>query len=76
MISSWNQSKQKSNYHFDNFKNDTQVDKVIKLGKILADYTEDVVRAVKTAKPATPRPITVPPVKETLRACFKLVRAA
>jgi hypothetical protein len=53
MISSWDQSKQKSNYHFDNFKNDTQVDKVIKLGKILADYTEDVVHAVKTSKPAT-----------------------
>jgi hypothetical protein len=53
MISSWDQSKQKSNYHFDNFKNDTQVDKVIKLGKIIADYTEDVAHAVKTAKPAT-----------------------
>ena len=29
-----------------------------------------------TARPATPRPITEPPVKDTLRACFKLVRAA
>ena len=28
------------------------------------------------AKPATPNPITVPPVKETFKACFKLVRAA
>ncbi|MNL09216.1 hypothetical protein D3C87_1299680 [compost metagenome] len=28
------------------------------------------------ARPATPRPITVPPVKETFNACFKLVLAA
>ena len=53
MISSWDQSKQKSKYHFDNFKNDPQFDKVIKLGKIIADYTEDVKHAVETAKPAT-----------------------
>ena len=53
MISSWEKSKQKSNYHFDNFKNDSQVDKVIKIGKILADYSEDVKHAVETAKPAT-----------------------
>ncbi len=30
----------------------------------------------KTAKPATPRPITVPPVKDTFKACAKEVRAA
>jgi hypothetical protein len=53
MISSWEQSKKKSKSHFDNFKNDTQVDKVMKLGKIIADYTEDVKHAVETAKPAT-----------------------
>ena len=53
MISSWEQSKQKSKYHFDNFKNDSQVDKVIRLGKITADYSEDVNHAVATAKPAT-----------------------
>ena len=29
-----------------------------------------------TAKPATPRPITVPPVKDTFNAFAKLVRAA
>ena len=28
------------------------------------------------ANPATPKPITVPPVNETFKACFKLVRAA
>ncbi|MNL46850.1 hypothetical protein D3C87_1695990 [compost metagenome] len=30
----------------------------------------------KMAKPATPKPITVPPVKDTFKACFKLVLAA
>jgi hypothetical protein len=30
----------------------------------------------RTAKPATPSPITVPPPKETFKACGKLVRAA
>ena len=29
-----------------------------------------------TAKPATPIPITEPPVKDTFKACFKLVLAA
>jgi len=53
MISSWETSKQKSKYHFDNFKNDSQVDKVIRLGKITADYSEDVKHAIETAKPAT-----------------------
>ncbi len=53
MISSWEQSKKKSNYHFDNFKNDLQVDKVTKLGKIVADYSEDVKHAIESSKPAT-----------------------
>ena len=30
----------------------------------------------KIASPATPNPITVPPVKDTFKACFKLVLAA
>ena len=30
----------------------------------------------KTANPATPSPMTVPPPKETFNACGKLVRAA
>jgi hypothetical protein len=42
-----------SNYHFDNFKNDLQVDKVTKLGKIVADYSEDVKHAIESSKPAT-----------------------
>lgn len=53
MISNWEETKKRSKYHFDNFKNDSQVDKVIKLGKITADYSEDVKQAVASAKPAT-----------------------
>lgn len=53
MKSNWEVTKERSNYHFDNFKNDPQVDKVIKLGKIVADYRDDVKQAVATAKPAT-----------------------
>ena len=53
MKSNWDESKKNSNYHFDNFKNDPHVDKVTILGKIAADYTEDVTKLVKNAKPAT-----------------------
>lgn len=53
MKSSWDTSKERSKYHFDNFKNDTEFDKVIKLGKIKADYSNDVAEAIKNAKPAT-----------------------
>jgi len=53
MTSQWEQRKQQSKYHFDNFKNDARVDKVIKLGKIKADYSDDVKHAIKTAIPIT-----------------------
>jgi hypothetical protein len=53
MLSSWEKSKQRSKYHFDHFKNDPQFDTVIKLGKIVADYSVDVKHAVETAVPAT-----------------------
>jgi hypothetical protein len=53
MNSSWETSKQKSKYHFDHFKNDTEMDKVIKLGKIVADYKSEVAEIVKNAKPVT-----------------------
>lgn len=53
MISNWEETKKRSKYHFDNFKNDSQVDKVIKLGRITADYTDDVKQAVASATPAT-----------------------
>jgi hypothetical protein len=53
MRSSWEETKQKSNYHFDNFKNDPQVDTIINLGRIVGDFSEDVKLAVERAKPAT-----------------------
>ena len=53
MLSSWEQSKEKSKYHFDNFKNDPQIDKVEKLGHIVADFKPEVAEIIKNAKPAT-----------------------
>jgi hypothetical protein len=53
MNSSWETSKAKSKYHFDNFKNDPMVDKVEKLGKIIADFKPEVLEIIKNAKPAT-----------------------
>lgn len=53
MLSSWEQSKQKSKYHFDNFKNDPQVDKVEKLGVIVTDFKPEVAEIIKNAKPVT-----------------------
>lgn len=53
MNSSWETSKAKSKYHFDNFKNDPMVDKVEKLGKIVADFKPEVLEIIKNAKPAT-----------------------
>ena len=53
MKSSWEYTKERSNYHFDNFKNDSQVDKVTYLGRFVADFSEEVTEIVKNAKPAT-----------------------
>jgi hypothetical protein len=53
MNSSWESSKAKSKYHFDNFKNDPMFDKVEKLGKIIADFKPEVEEIIKNAKPAT-----------------------
>lgn len=53
MISSWDTTKAKSNYHFDNFKNDPQVDKVVRFGRIVHDWKNDITEIIKTAKPAT-----------------------
>ena len=53
MISSWEESKKNSKYHFDNFKNDPEQDKVIKLGKIVADFKPELADIIKNAKPAT-----------------------
>lgn len=53
MRSNWEESKAKSKYHFDNFKNDPQVDKVSKMGRIISDWSSEVAEIVKNAKPAT-----------------------
>jgi len=53
MKSSWEQSKLRSRYHFDTNKTDINYDTVIKLGKIIGDYSSDVKTAISNAKPAT-----------------------
>lgn len=53
MISSWEETKKHSKYHFDNFKFDENVDRVIKLGRIVDDFTDTVAEAVKNARPST-----------------------
>jgi hypothetical protein len=55
MTGNWEQNKQKSKYHFDNFKNDPQVDKIINLGKIVANYTEDVKHIIAKTNSAPSR---------------------
>jgi hypothetical protein len=55
MRSSWEETKAKSNYHFDNFKNDPQVDKVTHMGRFLAEdrFKAELDTIIKGAKPAT-----------------------
>ncbi len=53
MISSWEQSKLRSKYHFDATKINPNYDTVVKLGKIIADYSSDVSEAIIHSKPAT-----------------------
>jgi hypothetical protein len=53
MKSSWDSTKIRSNYHFDSFKNDPEQDKVIKLGKIIADFKPELEAIIENAKPAT-----------------------
>lgn len=53
MNSSWELTKSKSKYHFDNFKNDSQQDKVDILGRLIYDFKQDVNNIIKNAKPVT-----------------------
>ena len=53
MNSSWEQTKRTSKYHFDNFKNDNQQDKVDVLGRLVYDFKDDVKTIIDAAKPAT-----------------------
>ena len=52
-MSSWEETKKHSKYHFDNFKNDNQQDKVDILGQLIYDFKDDVKTIINTAKPAT-----------------------
>jgi hypothetical protein len=54
MISSWDTSKEKSNYHFDDqFAHDARFDTVINLGQIKPCWDEELKEIIATAKPAT-----------------------
>lgn len=53
MLSNWEETKKRSNYHFDNFKLDVQQDKVISLGKIITNFDTELIDIIKNAKPAT-----------------------
>jgi len=53
MNSSWEKSKLKSRYHFDSTKSDPNYDTVIKLGKIVTNFSADAAAAIANAKPAT-----------------------
>jgi hypothetical protein len=53
MLSSWEETKKQSKYHFDNFKFDKEVDKVTKLGRLVGDFKESVKQAIDSSKPAT-----------------------
>lgn len=53
MNSSWEETKKNSKYHFDNFKNDSQRDKVDVLGQFIYNFTDDVKAIIDTAKPST-----------------------
>lgn len=53
MKSNWDNTKLRSKYHFDTTKMDPNYDTVVKLGRIVADYSNDVEEAVSNSKPAT-----------------------
>lgn len=51
--SSWELTKPRSKYHFDNFKIDPEQDRVIRLGHITADWSSELKKIIDTAQPAT-----------------------
>ena len=53
MKSNWENTKVRSKYHFDPTKMDPNYDTVVKLGRIVANYSVDVEAAVSDSKPAT-----------------------
>ena len=53
MISNWDETKAKSNYHFDSNRVDTRESVMRYLGHITPTWTDSVAEIVATAKPAT-----------------------
>jgi hypothetical protein len=53
MNSAWELTRQRSNYHFDNFRVDPDQDRVISLGNILPFWQEELATIVALAKPKT-----------------------
>lgn len=53
MKSSWDATKPRSKYHFDPFAYDKQFDTVIKLGYFQGDWSEELAKIIKDARPAT-----------------------
>lgn len=53
MNSSWELTKQRSTYHFDNFRLDPDVDKVTFLGNILPFWSSELDEIMKLAQPKT-----------------------
>lgn len=53
MNSNWENTKIRSKYHFDTTKIDPKYDTVVKLGRIIADYSTDVETAISNSKPAS-----------------------
>ena len=51
--SSWEITKQRSNYHFDNFRLDAEVDKVTFLGNVLPFWKDELNNIMKLAMPKT-----------------------
>ena len=53
MESNWEIQKAKSSYHFDNTRNDSEYDTVIRLGSFIGDWKKEVDDAIFSARPAT-----------------------
>lgn len=66
-VSSWETTKQKSKYHFNNDKLDPRWDTVIRLGKFLGNWSKELAVAIEQSKPATwATRAAVAPLKEIL----------
>jgi hypothetical protein len=53
MESNWELQKAKSRYHFDTTRMDPEWDRVVELGRFKGDWSNEVEKAIQTARPAT-----------------------